>query len=296
MTALHEEIGKSHWSYTDNFGTDAYEYIKSFVHTDYAIGYHTHSFYELNVGLAGRGVHYIEQTSCEASVGSVFLIPPYVRHGYVNEGGLDVYHMLIHRDFIGECFSEFRRSVGYSMLFEIEPYLRARYHENLFLVLDGKALAWLCDECAAIEDCQGVPGANIFINAIAKRILSQLCLLIERQHGVTRERALQKGALDIAWILNYIHRNFDEKLTVEHLARQLNLSRSTFIRQFTKVCGCPPHQYIQNYRVKKASEYLSDAEKTSSRIAQECGFYDASHMRKQVYATRSGKNADREKV
>lgn len=243
-----------------------------------------------------HGVHVskISHTSCEAGGGSIFLIPPYVRHGYLNEGGLDVYHMLIHRDFIEECFSEFRRSVGYSMLFEIEPYLRARYHENLFLVLDEKELAWLCDECAAIEDCQSISNANIFINAIAKRILSQFCLLIERQHGITRERDLQKGALDIAWILNYIHRNFGEKLTVEHLARQLNLSRSTFIRQFTKVCGCPPHQYIQNYRVKKASEYLAEAEKTSSRIAQECGFYDASHMRKQVYAERKQQNGNKE--
>ena len=291
---LHEESPKSHWGYTDSFGVENYEYIKSFVHHDYAIGYHTHSFYELNVVLAGRGYHYIEQMACEASVGSVFMIPPYVRHGYVNEGGLDVYHMLIHRDFIDACFAEFRRSVGYSMLFEIEPYLRARYAENLFLVLKDRELTWLLGECEAMDECKVLSNANLFINAIAKGILCRLCLLIEQRHNDTRASIAKTGALDIAWCLDYIHRNFDEKLTVAHLAHRLNMSRSTFIRQFVRICGCPPHQYIQSYRVKKASEYLADAEKTSSRIAQECGFYDASHMRKQVYAARKRQKENKE--
>ena len=40
---------KTHWSHSDNFKGEADEYIKSFVHRNYSIRFHTHSFYELNI-------------------------------------------------------------------------------------------------------------------------------------------------------------------------------------------------------------------------------------------------------
>ena len=91
---------------------------------------------------------------------------------------------------------------------------------------------------------------------------------------------LQKELVSIADCLNYIHQNFDEKITVTQLAQRLHMSRSTFIRQFTKICSCSPHQYIQQYRMKKAQEYLQEKNKSTTNIAQACGFYDASHLRK----------------
>ena len=98
---------KSHWSHADSFSGEKDEYIKSFVHRNYAIGFHTHSFYELNIVLNGRGEHLIEQMKCEVERGCVFVIPPNVKHSYKNIDSLNVNHMLIHRDFLPSCFGEF---------------------------------------------------------------------------------------------------------------------------------------------------------------------------------------------
>ncbi|MBE6571077.1 MAG: helix-turn-helix domain-containing protein [Ruminococcaceae bacterium] len=282
---LNIAVEKAHWSHADNFEGGECEYIKSFVHRNYTIGYHTHSFYELNIVLGGEGCHYIRQMSCLAKPGCVFLIPPHVQHGYINKSGLDVYHMLIHRDFIDDCFAEFKNTEGFFLLFETEPYLRAHYNENMFLTLSQGELAQIKQDIDVINECEALHNANLFINAIAKKILCQLCLLITKQSGIAGDHLqAKKELIGVADCLNYIHQNFGEKLPVSELADKLHMSRSTFIRQFTKICGCSPHEYIQQYRIKKAREYLKDPTKTASFVAQECGFYDASHMRKYLSA------------
>lgn len=284
---------KTHWSHSDTFGLGELEYIKSFIHNEYSIGYHTHSFYELNIVLNGEGYHYIEAMSYHTKPGCVFLIPPYIKHGYLNKSNLNVYHMLIHRDFIEHSFSEFKKTEGFFLLFETEPYLRAHYNENMFLILTNTELSQIREDIGLIEKCKAIQHSNIFINAVAKKILCNLCMLMMLNCGIENNNLTPKRDLiNIADCLNYIHCNFDEKLTVELLSKRLNMSRSTFIRQFTRVCGCAPHQYIHEYRIKKAHAYLKDSNMTITEIAQKCGFYDASHLRKYLNSRNLEGNTD----
>ena len=281
ISALESINLKSHWSHADSFDGGDCEYIKSFIHHQYAIHMHTHSFYELNVVLGGNGRHNIEQMSCEAKPGCVFVIPPNVRHGYTNNSGLDVYHMLIHRDFYEVYLSEFRKLAGFSMFFEIEPYLRGNYRENLFLILTPAEMEDLQRDIDAIDRCFTVGNSNVYINAIAKKILSQFCLLMTQRKGVEQlSLQPQKELGAVTDCLNYIHLNYNEKITIELLAEKANMSRSSFIRHFERICSCSIHQYIQQYRLKRAQECLNHSNKSFTAIAQECGFYDASHLRK----------------
>lgn len=282
---------KNHWSYSDNFGTDEYEYIKSFCHENYTIGYHTHDFYELNIVLAGNGYHYIEAMPYSAEPGCVFLIPPHVHHGYLSKDHLKVYHMLIHRRFLEECFAEFKPSTGFSLLFETEPYLRAHQEQKMFLVLSGKELLLLQQDIEAMKDAETVPFSNRYINAIAKKMLCQLCMLFEQKCRAGHPSSDKKETLEsVVECLNHIHRHYGEKLTLDALAKRVNLSRSTLIRQFTKACGCSPHQYISRYRATKAAELLRLGMQSPGWIAQECGFYDVSHMRKCLIARETAHN------
>lgn len=274
---------KTHWSHADSFGDEKNEYIKSFVHRNYEIGFHTHSFYELNVVLNGRGEHLIEQMKREVGCGSVFMIPPGVRHSYKNLDGLNVYHMLIHRDFLPNCFSEFYRTAGFSLLFEIEPYFRARYHENMFLTLNEEELGSVISDIELIEKCKTVSDRQLYINATAKKLLAFLCMRITEQSGMGAVSVRpNRELLQIADSLNYIHQNYEERITVETLAQKQNMSRATYIRWFKKTCGCTPHQYLMQFRLKKAEEGLSDPKSSVSEIAQQCGFYDASHLRRRL--------------
>ena len=272
---------KTHWSHSDSFEGKTDEYIKSFVHSNYSIGFHTHSFYELNIVLSGRGEHLIEEMHFEVKRGCVFVIPPNVKHSYKNIDSLNVYHMLIHRDFLPNYFGEFFKTTGFSLLFEIEPYFRARYHENMFLTLSEEELNSVLSDVELLNSCKTFSDFQIYANAIAKKILAFLCMCITKQSGIDSVSAKpNKELLCIADSLNFIHQNYEERITVDILAKRQNMSRATYIRWFNKTCGCSPHKYIMQYRLKKATEAMAVTQGSVSETAQRCGFYDASHLRR----------------
>ena len=110
-----------------------------------------------------------------------------------------------------------------------------------------------------------------------QRVLSES----NKQSGIgTINAKPNKELLCIADSLNFIHQNYEERITIEMLAERQNMSRATYIRWFNKTCGCSPHQYLMQYRIKKASEALAVNESSISEIAQNCGFFDASHLRR----------------
>jgi AraC-like DNA-binding protein len=249
------------------------------------MGYHTHNFYELNLILSGEGRHFIENQSWQASRGCVFMIPPGVRHGYRKKSeNFDVYHLLIHRDFLDVYMQEFSKTIGFSLLFEIEPYLRVQYSEKMFLKLSEEEISTILSDIRAIGLCDGISDADLYKNAIAKKLLVQLCLYFTKRHGFTDiSPASTKELGAIADTLHYIHQNFGEHLSVALLCKRVNMSRSTFLRHFEKVCGCTPHQYLSRYRLQKANEFLK-TQKPFTETALLCGFYDASHLRKALQA------------
>lgn len=272
---------KTNWSHADCFEGEKEEYIKSFVHRNYAIGFHTHSFYELNIVLGGRGEHLIGEMRFEVKRGCVFVIPPNVKHSYKNIDSLNVYHMLIHRDFLPNYFGEFFKTTGFSLLFEIEPYFRTRYHKNMFLKLGENELNSVLSDVELIKSCGELSDSQRYVNAIAKKILAFLCMCITKQSGIDSiDTQPNKELLSIADSLNFIHQNYEERITIKMLAERQSMSRATYIRWFNKTCGCSPHQYIMQYRIKKASEALTANESTVAEIAQSCGFFDASHLRR----------------
>ena len=160
--------------------------------------------------------------------------------------------MLIHRDFLPNYFGEFLKTTGFSLLFEIEPYFRARYHENMFLQLSEDDLNFVLSDVELLQACNDFSDAQLYINAIAKKILVFLCICITRQNGIDNiSSKSNKELLCIADSLNFIHQNYEERITVEMLAKRQNMSRATYIRWFNKTCGCSPHQYLVQYRIKK---------------------------------------------
>ncbi len=78
-------------------------------------------------------------------------------------------------------------------------------------------------------------------------------------------------------ILEYINDNLSEDITVSNLSLMSNFSLYYFIRVFKEEVGLTPKEYIIQQRIKLARELILK-ELPLSHIAQECGFYDQSHM------------------
>ncbi|MCA6068188.1 AraC family transcriptional regulator [Chryseobacterium sp. RG1] len=71
-----------------------------------------------------------------------------------------------------------------------------------------------------------------------------------------------------------IEANLFSQLTVEKLAKQNNLSVSSFKREFAKLYNDTPANYIKNKKLEKAAELLLISDERITDIAFDCGFND----------------------
>lgn len=76
----------------------------------------------------------------------------------------------------------------------------------------------------------------------------------------------------------YIDDNIGEPISVDDLADLLKCSKFYFLREFKKLVGMTPYQYLMNKRLEQAKRLLSAEKMNIAVIAQELGFNDQSHF------------------
>jgi len=72
------------WTHTDCLSGAQFEYCAVTLHKDYAMNMHAHSFYEVNIVIHGKGRHFIKNNYIDVEEKCMFVIPPYMEHGYYN--------------------------------------------------------------------------------------------------------------------------------------------------------------------------------------------------------------------
>jgi AraC family transcriptional regulator len=77
-------------------------------------------------------------------------------------------------------------------------------------------------------------------------------------------------------VVNLIQENFSQKLSLDILAKEANLSKYQFCRTFRNFVGLTPMEFVRVLRVQKSKELLRGNDLTISRVASEVGFPDVS--------------------
>jgi len=85
-------------------------------------------------------------------------------------------------------------------------------------------------------------------------------------------------------VVEFVTSQFSEPLEVATLAEHVNLSVSQLQREFSRLFGISPIQYIREVRVGVARHMLETTDESMARIATACGFYDQSHFTRQFKA------------
>ena len=285
---MHPKVLKDHphleYLHTDKFKTEEpFSYVTSHYHDQnkgFPIYMHKHCFYEINIIVQGKGYHYLANQCFEAKPGSVYVITPEIKHGYYAETqDFKIFHIILSSFFMQRYFEELSSIPGFSMLFEIEPFLRSSSPQSLFLVLNTDQLNAIMpefDSLVLLEQSKN-PGNNIIKIGKALSIIATFSRLISANCD---QFELYKNS-DTALILRsleYIQANYNNKITIENLQKITNMSRSNFLRKFKFICHCTPNEYLMNLRINKSVALLRSTNLTLSTIAQECGFFDASHF------------------
>ena len=86
-------------------------------------------------------------------------------------------------------------------------------------------------------------------------------------------------------LLQYIEQHYAETISNQTLMRLAACSESVLLRSFKKTVGISPMNYLQRYRIQRASSLLLSTDMTSSEIAIATGFHDISYFTKIFHRT-----------
>lgn len=78
--------------------------------------------------------------------------------------------------------------------------------------------------------------------------------------------------LHVGTALRLMHGRPAERWTLEDLAREVGLSRSTFSERFSDLMGTPPMQYLSNWRLQLAAQRLEQGGTSIAQAAAEVGY------------------------
>lgn len=120
---------------------------------------------------------------------------------------------------------------------------------------------------------------------ISREISSIFCSLATSQ----RSSALIHSP--IVPVLTYISMHFSEPVDLDQMAEMCMISKPHLIRLFKKELNCTPHDYLLDFRLRQAKQFLTATSHTVEEIAEECGFNSVSHFsrafRKRIHMTPS---------
>lgn len=93
-----------------------------------------------------------------------------------------------------------------------------------------------------------------------------------------RESVSKFGQREMILIQEHIENHLDQNITIEELSDQLNCSKFYFLREFKKLNGITPYQYILSKKLDEAKRLLQPPEATISSVAYDLGFNDQAHF------------------
>lgn len=163
----------------------------------------------------------------------------------------------------------------------VEPLLADKAFQGMKL---SPEISWQKTIIDCIESCYGAneseePGYTLHSRNVLSEVLFQLCTHRETRRTLPTGRELT-DASRIKLMLQYIHEHYSDELSVGGLAEFMEISESECLRCFHRTIHTTPMQYVQQYRIQKASQMLIHTGLKVIDIGIQCGFQEMGYFAK----------------
>lgn len=233
---------------------------------------HTHETYAVAAILAGCETFFHRGEQRYAPAGSIAVVCPDEIHDGEPYGDGFVYRTFYPSP---ELMKEIAEEVAGRPLSRPPWFSRS--------VIDDHELALTL---AGLLACLGQEGMRTSELEQDTRLIGFLTKLIARWADLDGLPQVRYPSHGIVQVSEYLEAHFDQEVELTALAKLAGLSRSHFIRAFTKETGLTPHAYLMDRRFRAASRLLAKGEPPGD-VAAACGFFDQSHLNR-VFKARMG--------
>ena len=113
---------------------------------------------------------------------------------------------------------------------------------------------------------------NTFCDAV--RMTGELYLLLGILISNASHPARQPGASEdnVSRAIDYIASRYSYSLSISDIASYVGVSRSTLFREFREELHTSPKEYLDRYRIRRASSLLRDTDLTVASVAASVGY------------------------
>jgi AraC family transcriptional regulator len=144
-------------------------------------------------------------------------------------------------------------------------------------LLDDHRLSGLLYALEA-ERVRQYPSGRLFLDSVE----AALAALLVSSHSMIRARPMARnGGLpprSLHRVLEFMHGNLAEPVTLENLASQAGLSASHFSHQFRASLGMSPYKYMRGLRIDRGKTLLKNRNLSVLEVAVEVGFENQQHF------------------
>jgi AraC family transcriptional regulator len=128
------------------------------------------------------------------------------------------------------------------------------------------------------ERASGYPAGALFMDSIEAALAA---MLVTGANRIRSRSVPKRGGLPprrLRRVLEFIHANLDQELTLEKLARTAELSPSHFLHQFRSSMDISPYRYVLALRIERGKRLLADPRLSVLEVGQAVGFENPQHF------------------
>lgn len=248
--------------------------------------WHSHEEYQLNIILKGRGTRYIGDNMKPFKEGDLVLTGPHLPHVWRSdnayfdpENQLDTHDIVIYfpESFLGK--DAFQKE-------EFEEIGKLLARADRGLEITGQTNRTVVKMMKELVHRKG--GASIIGLLEILEVLAHSTELTPIAHVDYKSNYTANEKDKISEILEYVLKNFKEKITLQDVASLANMSESAFSRYFKNRVNKSFSDFLGDVRISNARKLLHDGDLNISQVCYQSGFPTLSNFNKQ-FKDRIGK-------
>ena len=157
-------------------------------------------------------------------------------------------------------------------------------NSNLNFIILKKDLSWQNQILQYVENTYSIYNKKEYayelevvnnLNCIWLNLIRNLKDEIEKSNNKTSPDDYR-----VKLAINYIKENYNHEITLDDISKSCNVSKSECCRSFKRILKTTPFEYLMEYRILKATEYLYHTDESISNICINVGFNGISYFGK----------------
>lgn len=229
-----------------------------------------HDTYEVYLQTSGERYLFLNDICHMLRPGDIYLLKPFEMH-YTQSRTSEYYGRYVinfSEKQLELLLTPLERELLFDKLESGIVHLESGQYERIVTILQG------------LDSCYGKSG--FLSEKLQYTYILQLLLLLKTcmadNHQFSSAGCSCEVRPEIMNAVNYINRNYQEQLTLDDVAGKVHMSKYYFCRLFHQATGATFLEYLNNVRLAKAHQMLTQTGLSLSEIAARTGFSSSVHL------------------